>query len=274
MAGTPTRGVPFTWPFKMVDATDFATAEEGLVSTGPTITVEISKDGGAFVAADNSAVEVSDGWYEILFTATEMTADRVIFKATATGAAQTDENYLLDTDVVDRVWDEAIADHLTAGSTGKALSDAQAAGDPLTSQVPGTFAAGTAGAALGRIGTGLVATTAPVTESDNIEIVRGDDFKAADNRALEFTTSEEATWPDLTGATIAFTAKQNQDTIAKAGSVIVATGATKKVRIELDPADTANDPIGEYRFDVQATLASGNIVTLVTGKLTLQEDVT
>jgi hypothetical protein len=41
--------------------------------------------------------------------------------------------------IADSVWDEAIADHLTAGSTGESLNAAGAAGDPWTTTLPGTY---------------------------------------------------------------------------------------------------------------------------------------
>lgn len=94
MSGLPIENVAFTWQFKLVDSIDFATPETGKVAT-----ITISKDGGVFAAADNSAVEIGFGWYEIVFTATEMTADRVAFIATAAGTAQTDENFYLGADL-------------------------------------------------------------------------------------------------------------------------------------------------------------------------------
>lgn len=53
------------------------------------------------------------------------------------------------TATVDLVWDEAIAGHLSAGSTGLALNSAGAAGDPWSTAVPGAYGAGTAGFVLG-----------------------------------------------------------------------------------------------------------------------------
>jgi hypothetical protein len=53
------------------------------------------------------------------------------------------------TDVEDAVWDADLADHLDAGSTGEALSDASAAGDPWATALPGAYGAGTAGHILG-----------------------------------------------------------------------------------------------------------------------------
>lgn len=53
--------------------------------------------------------------------------------------------------VADAVWDEAIAGHAGAGSTGAALAAAQSAGDPWSTALPGAYAAGTAGYMVGSI---------------------------------------------------------------------------------------------------------------------------
>lgn len=79
------RGEERTIVFKMVDATDFATPE-----TGITVTEEVSKDGGAFVACTNTFAEITNGWYKITLTATEMNAKEIIFKGTGSGCAQCD----------------------------------------------------------------------------------------------------------------------------------------------------------------------------------------
>lgn len=51
--------------------------------------------------------------------------------------------------MADQVWDEAIAGHLGAGSTGAALNAAGSAGDPWTTPLPGAYGAGTAGNIVG-----------------------------------------------------------------------------------------------------------------------------
>lgn len=53
------------------------------------------------------------------------------------------------------VWDESLSGHATAGTAGKALTDAGAAGDPWSTALPGAYSAGTAGYI---IGTNLNAT--------------------------------------------------------------------------------------------------------------------
>ena len=140
------------------------------------------------------------------------------------------------------------------------------AADPLTNTVPGTYASGTAGAALGRIGSGQVTTTSPVAVSGDVTIVRGDDYNSADGRALDWT-DVSAAWPDLTGASVLVTVQTTGSAQwTKAGSVVTPTGASKKVRVEPTAADTATFAGGaSYPFDVQATLSSGRKVTLLRG---------
>ncbi|MFQ5647322.1 MAG: hypothetical protein ACE5GM_10360 [bacterium] len=65
--------------FAMVDAS-------GDAVTGITPSVQISKDGGAFAASANAAVEISNGFYGINFTANERNAEAIGVLATGTGA--------------------------------------------------------------------------------------------------------------------------------------------------------------------------------------------
>ena len=65
----------------MVDATDDETAE-----TGKSLTVYISKNGGSFATATNSATEISRGWYKITLTTTEVnTLGFLVMEAEASG---------------------------------------------------------------------------------------------------------------------------------------------------------------------------------------------
>lgn len=52
-------------------------------------------------------------------------------------------------EIADGVWDELIAGHLGAGSTGAALNAAGSAGDPWATALPGAYGAGTAGNIVG-----------------------------------------------------------------------------------------------------------------------------
>lgn len=69
--------------------------------------------------------------------------------------------------ITDANWDEAIAGHLTGGTTGAALNGAGSAGDPWGTNIPGAYVAGTAGYILG----------------NNIDAPIGDIPTAAENAA-------------------------------------------------------------------------------------------
>ncbi|KKL64803.1 hypothetical protein LCGC14_2161300, partial [marine sediment metagenome] len=83
LAGTPgiEKNVALSaFMFTMVDVTDGYTPETGL-----TVTAQISKDGAAFVAANNSVSEISAGWYKIDFDQAEMNYDTLAWRFSATG---------------------------------------------------------------------------------------------------------------------------------------------------------------------------------------------
>jgi hypothetical protein len=132
-------------------------------------------------------------------------------------------------EIADAVWDEAIAGHLSAGSTGLALSNAGSSGDPLSAAVPGAYAAGTAGFILGtalpgiapgsangllRAGTNAATTFATLTVTGNwavggsftvnsfataLAMTVGGDFVVSGNFHLQTVQVDSTT--DLVGAT-------------------------------------------------------------------------
>jgi hypothetical protein len=120
-------------------------------------------------------------------------------------------------------------------------------------------------------------TTSPIAQSGLVTIVRGDDYNAADGvgRKLEWVEEDGDNWPDLTSATIAFGAVNTlhtTQTITASGSVIVATGEEKTVRVEVPASATATKTPGTYKFTVRATLpTSSRKVTLVKGTLVLED---
>lgn len=69
--------------------------------------------------------------------------------APATTQAVSTHTYVLLPSV--SVWDDTLAEHLGAGTTGFALNAAGSAGDPWGTALPGAYGAGTAGAKLGRV---------------------------------------------------------------------------------------------------------------------------
>lgn len=116
-------------------------ASVGVIATGAIVA-------GSFSAGAIDATAIANGAID----AATFAAGAIDATAIATGAIDADA---LATDAVneiaDGVWDEAIAGHLGAGSTGAALNSASSAGDPWATNIPGLYAAGTAGHRLGNI---------------------------------------------------------------------------------------------------------------------------
>jgi hypothetical protein len=197
------------------------------------------------------------------------TANRVDATVTSTLSTADKES------IADYVWDEAISGHLTAGTTGNKLNSAASAGDPLSSSVPGSYAGGTAGYVLGTFGAGTITTTIPVVEDDGtITIVRGDDYKIADSR--HFTFAYNSATPDLTGATVRLKVWANDAKSAFITGTCTVTGAgtaTQTIKAELDADDTDDLEPGDRQYDVEATLSSGNVVTLMQGIAVVSADV-
>jgi len=71
----------FVFPIFMADTADHLTG-----ATGKTVTVQLSKNGGAFGAASGSIAEVSGGWYKLTANATDLnTEGALVIEASATG---------------------------------------------------------------------------------------------------------------------------------------------------------------------------------------------
>ena len=109
--------------------------------SGDTYALANGANGFANIKSDTAAILVDTG-----------TDGVVVAAASKTG-------YRLSTTGVDDIWDEALAGHSTAGSAGKALSDAGSAGDPWSTALPGAYGAGTAGKIVGDALTGHIPQT-------------------------------------------------------------------------------------------------------------------
>jgi hypothetical protein len=78
------KGSGSTVTFTMTDSTT------GADKTGLTVAAVISKDAGSFAATSNSVTETANGWYSLVLTATEMTANNVNLHFTSAGAVTRD----------------------------------------------------------------------------------------------------------------------------------------------------------------------------------------
>jgi hypothetical protein len=132
----------------MTSSTDHITGKTGL-----TLTITASKDGAAFGSISPTVTELANGWYSVALTSSHTdTLGDLALHITGTAADHTDlvRQVVLDlpgsgasaADIAYAVWDEAIATHQNAGSTGEALTDAGAGGNPWNAVLDGVFTAG------------------------------------------------------------------------------------------------------------------------------------
>ncbi|HEX4521659.1 MAG TPA: hypothetical protein VH063_18940 [Gaiellaceae bacterium] len=105
-----------------------------------------------------------------------------------------------------------------------------------------------------------------MTDGDTVEVVSGDDYLAADSRALDWAGTA---WPDITaGAILLRLLNPTGTTFEKAGTVVSATEA----QVELTADDTAALIEPNWLYALTATLADGHVVTLATGALTVLQE--
>lgn len=137
------------------------------VATGKTISVTISKNGGAFGnpnAGSTNATEISNGLYKVTLDATDTATEGPLDVKgtnadidTAIKQCWVEAAGTVDTAAIaDAVWDEALSGHTTAGTAGKKLGDqtngpdANAIADQVWDEaLSGHTTAGSAGKKLG-----------------------------------------------------------------------------------------------------------------------------
>jgi len=144
--------------------------------------------------------------------------------------------------IADAVWDEVIAGHLTAGSTGEALNAAGSAGDPWTTTLPGAYGAGTAGYL---IGTYLdEAVSDPKTLTSAYDFAKGtvampqayaaDGVEPTPIEMLYMMWSKEThmTWPGTVASTITMSTYELNGTTLAMEFDVGLTATNRPVKIE------------------------------------------
>lgn len=142
---------------------------------------------------------------------------------------------------------------------GKVEANATAVIDESTVS---TLISGTTQGVVAGLGSARITVRSPLSPRGKTLTIRpGDDYFATD-RAVPEWEEEAAGWPVLTGAAI--TLSVNGGTLGIAGSVVVATGSNKKVRVEMTAAQSIQ--IQQSPYELLATLpGSGHVVTLAKG---------
>jgi len=173
--------------------------------------------------------------------------------------------------ISDGVWDEAIAGHAGAGSTGAALSAASAAGDPWTTAIPGSYTAGQAGYVVGttivnKLTNDAIVYVNPSTAYD-LELIRSDAYDGTSHDKLSFPAGK-----DIAGVTCVLTVR-NADTDASLISVS-GVGVGSNAVITLTSAQTADLVPGIQKFDVEVRHSSTSKQTVARGECIVLEDQT
>jgi len=156
-----------------------------------------------------------------------------------------------------------------AGATGGAASD------PLANPL-GNYGSNTAGGVLQNLGKVNVTIVSPITNTGLIKITQGDDYKAADNRAIPFPLPV-AQWGDLTNATVAFVAVRAGSRIGPlAGTIVNGNASGQAAQVELAAADTSgarpsDNQNDTYEYAVRVVKA-GDEITVFRGPLLLERN--
>jgi hypothetical protein len=101
------------------------------------------------------------------------------------------------------------------------------------------------------------------SDGTSLTIIQGDDYLVGDGRNILFTGDIENQWVDLTDSTVVFGISDTST--LKEVSVVTPVG-TQQLSLELTKENTSI-PQGSYKYDVQATLSNGSVVTLFRGNL-------
>lgn len=179
-------------------------------------------------------------------------------------------------EIADAVLDAPVAGR-APGSLGDAVEAASQVADPLRSPVPGSYAPGTGGAALGRLTGAPVTVVSSIDRRARLTLVRGDSYLAADGNAIVLPVAEGDAWPaDLTGWALQWAARPyDAERALVEASTVTATDAVapgQALRLELAAAVTAQLAPGvPYGWDVQASKGQ-SVITLRRGTLEVASD--
>jgi len=182
----------------MVDSTDHFTGKTGL-----TVTVTLSKNGGAFAAAGGTVTEIASGIYKIALTTTDTnTLGDLVFHCTGTGADATDfidqVSALIEADLatqtsvntIDDFLDTEIAAILAAVDTEVAAILADT--DDIQTRLPAALVGGRIDASVGAMAANVM-TAAAAAADLTTELQSGLATAAALDAVDNFVDTEIAT---------------------------------------------------------------------------------
>jgi hypothetical protein len=133
-----------------------------------------------------------------------------------------------------------------------------------------------------------IVTQGPVAaDGSTLDLVRGDDYALDEGRQITFSS---ASWPNLTGTAsdgITLTVRRRAEAFGSGSDPVLFSvhdtvgsrsfgSGNQSITFELTHTDTAAllPGVTAGKYDVQVTLADGDVVTLVTGVVNVTEDQT
>lgn len=178
------------------------------------------------------------------------------------------------------VWDAILADHDDPGSTGAALAAAGSAGDPWSGELPGEYAAGTAGYLVGISIPAILARAALIT-AGGIEVLpgpaagevlinAGDDYLVTQSRQLVWSLPLAANLSTATVTLSVYRTGSRTALFTAAATAVSAGTADQLVQAPLTAAQTILCPPG-YHTCYSILLANYG-TSSVPDWVTLQED--
>lgn len=159
--------------------------------------------------------------------------------------------------IADQVWDETLADHLTAGSTGNALNAAGSAGDPWSTALPGAYGAGTAGKIIGDNVNATISSRASQASLDTVDNLVDDlESRLGTPSNLGSGATVAANLVDIEGQT---------DDIGTAGAGLTALGDTRIANLDATVSSRFPTASAPSNFSALGINVSGHVsrVTLV-----------
>lgn len=190
--GLHTQSAGYVRAFFMTLSSDHITG-----ATGKTVTVTISKGGGAFAAAGGAVTEISSGWYYISLTTTDTnTLGDLAFHCTASGCDATDfADQILAFDLFSTSWMSTLASAIwiMATSTLAGGGYAGSVGQLITTNLNATVTSRQPSGNV-TVASNLDKTGYELTNADHVNIIANVDS------ALDAAGSELSAVPSTTGS--------------------------------------------------------------------------
>lgn len=230
----------------------FVASKQG--KAGLAVTVDVYKATSATpIVSGASATALGGGLYYYTLSSASVDAEGAylaIFKTTDT---------TVDQQHIPALW--------VVGTAGVENLDAAVSSRASVSAVwgealPGSYAANTAGARLGSVGSGSVTVVSPVSSSGDVSVRKGKDYSSSIGTALQWTLSNP---PATDPTSVTFTC-------AALGFSKACSYASSVVTLQLTAAETGGFSAGVFRFEIEAVISSLKHPGLVTGNLTVEPD--